>query len=145
RAGRPHRARPRLERAGPGAATQPPIRGGPRARSAAARKVTAVSCGLHFPRKRSGLTETAAHPNGQIGGKRQRCVPCARVQAVTIADGNIEVTERPDPEPGKGEILVSVGAAGLNGADMIQRKGHYPAPPGSPSDIPGLEPAGVVV
>ena len=67
------------------------------------------------------------------------------MQAVTIADGNIEVTERPDPEPGKGEILVSVRAAGLNGADMIQRKGHYPAPPGSPADIPGLELAGVVV
>ena len=67
------------------------------------------------------------------------------MQAVTIADGNIEVTERPDPEPGKGEILVSVRAAGLNGADMMQRKGHYPAPPGSPADIPGLELAGEVV
>ena len=52
--------------------------------------------------------------------------------------------ERPDPEPGKGELLVRVRAAGLNGADMLQRKGAYPAPPGSPADIPGLELAGEV-
>jgi NADPH2:quinone reductase len=55
------------------------------------------------------------------------------------------VEERPDPEPGKGELLVRVRAAGLNGADMLQRRGAYPAPPGSPEDIPGLELAGEVV
>ena len=54
------------------------------------------------------------------------------------------VDERPDPEPGKGELLVRVRAAGLNGADMLQRRGAYPAPPGSPPDIPGLELAGQV-
>ena len=54
------------------------------------------------------------------------------------------VEERPDPEPGKGELLVRVRAAGLNGADMLQRRGAYPAPPGSPPDIPGLELAGEV-
>jgi putative PIG3 family NAD(P)H quinone oxidoreductase len=53
--------------------------------------------------------------------------------------------EHPDPEPGSGELLVKVRAAGLNGADMLQRKGAYPAPPGSPQDIPGLELAGEVV
>ena len=47
--------------------------------------------------------------------------------------------------PGKGELLVRVKAAGLNGADLLQRKGAYPAPPGSPPDIPGLELAGEVV
>ena len=52
--------------------------------------------------------------------------------------------ERPDPDPGKGELLVRVRAAGLNGADMLQRRGMYPAPPGSPADIPGLELAGEV-
>ena len=52
--------------------------------------------------------------------------------------------ERPDPQPGKGELLVRVRAAGLNGADMLQRRGAYPAPPGSPPDIPGLELAGEV-
>jgi NADPH:quinone reductase len=66
------------------------------------------------------------------------------VRAVTIKDGSLVVEERPDPEPGKGELLVRVRAAGLNGADMLQRRGGYPAPPGSPSDIPGLELAGEV-
>ena len=42
-------------------------------------------------------------------------------------------------------MLVRVRAAGLNGADILQRKGGYPAPPGSPPDIPGLELAGEVV
>jgi NADPH:quinone reductase len=64
--------------------------------------------------------------------------------AVTIADGRLVVAERPDPEPGRGELLVRVAAAGLNGADLHQLKGHYPAPPGSPADIPGLELAGEV-
>jgi putative PIG3 family NAD(P)H quinone oxidoreductase len=66
------------------------------------------------------------------------------VLAATIRDGSVVVEEHPDPEPGAGEILVRVRAAGLNGADMLQRKGAYPAPPGSPQDIPGLELAGEV-
>jgi NADPH2:quinone reductase len=67
------------------------------------------------------------------------------VRAVTIKDGSLVVEERPDPEPGKGEVLVRVRAAGLNGADMLQRRGAYPAPPDSPPDIPGMELAGEVV
>jgi NADPH2:quinone reductase len=66
------------------------------------------------------------------------------VRAVTIQDGQLVVEERPDPEPGLGEVLVRVRGAGLNGADMLQRRGAYPAPPGSPPDIPGLELAGEV-
>ena len=66
------------------------------------------------------------------------------MRAVTIKDGSLVVEERPDPEPGKGELLVRVRAAGLNGADMLQRRGAYPAPPGSPPDIPGMELAGEV-
>ena len=62
-----------------------------------------------------------------------------------IAHGELRVEERPDPEPGVGEVLVRVRGAGLNGADMLQRKGGYPAPPGSPQDIPGLELAGEVL
>jgi len=67
------------------------------------------------------------------------------MRAVTIRDQQILVEEHPDPEPGAGEVLVRVRAAGLNGADVMQRKGRYPAPPGSPEDIPGLELAGEVV
>jgi putative PIG3 family NAD(P)H quinone oxidoreductase len=66
------------------------------------------------------------------------------MRAATIRDGEVLVEEHPDPEPGQGEVLVRVRAAGLNGADMHQRKGGYPAPPGSPPDIPGLELAGEV-
>jgi NADPH:quinone reductase-like Zn-dependent oxidoreductase len=47
--------------------------------------------------------------------------------------------------PAKGELLVAVRAAGLNGADMLQRQGLYPAPPGWPRDVPGLELAGEVI
>src|SRR5262249_31407759 len=51
--------------------------------------------------------------------------------------------ERPMPQPGEGEILVRVVAAGVNRPDVAQRKGLYPPPPGV-TDIPGLEIAGVV-
>jgi NADPH:quinone reductase len=67
------------------------------------------------------------------------------VRAVTIQDNQIVVDERTDPEPGSGEVLVRVRAAGLNGADQHQLRGGYPAPPGSPPDIPGLELAGEVI
>jgi NADPH2:quinone reductase len=66
------------------------------------------------------------------------------VRAVTIREGNLVVEDHPDPEPGRNELLVRVRAAGVNGADMLQRRGAYPAPPGSPQDIPGLELAGEV-
>ena len=67
------------------------------------------------------------------------------MRAATIHDGEVVVAEHPDPEPGTSEVLVRVRAAGLNGADMLQRRGRYPAPAGSPQDIPGLELAGEVV
>jgi putative PIG3 family NAD(P)H quinone oxidoreductase len=65
--------------------------------------------------------------------------------AVTIRDKQLSVEEHPDPSPGAGEVVVRVRAAGVNGADMMQRRGLYPAPPGAPQDIPGLELAGEVV
>jgi NADPH:quinone reductase-like Zn-dependent oxidoreductase len=67
------------------------------------------------------------------------------MRAVTIVDGQLEWNEHPDPQPGGSELLVAVRAAGLNGGDMMQRRGLYPAPPGAPGDIPGLELAGEVV
>jgi putative PIG3 family NAD(P)H quinone oxidoreductase len=66
------------------------------------------------------------------------------MRAATVRDGEILVEEHPDPVPGRDEVLVRVRGAGINGADILQRAGGYPAPPGSPPDIPGLELAGVV-
>ena len=54
------------------------------------------------------------------------------------------LTERPVPQPGAGEVLIRVAAAGVNRPDVLQRKGGYPPPPGAPS-IPGLEVAGEIV
>jgi NADPH2:quinone reductase len=56
----------------------------------------------------------------------------------------LQLAERPLPEPGPGEIRVRVRASALNRADLLQRRGLYPAPPGAPQDIPGLEYAGEV-
>jgi NADPH2:quinone reductase len=71
-----------------------------------------------------------------------------RMRAVEI-DGYggpevLKVAMRPVPEPGPGEVLVEVAAAGVNRPDVAQRRGNYPVPPGA-SDIPGLEVAGRVV
>jgi NADPH2:quinone reductase len=67
------------------------------------------------------------------------------MRAVTIRDKELSVEDHPDPEPGAGEVLVRVRTAGINGADMLQRRGMYPAPKGAPQDIPGLELAGEVI
>ena len=73
--------------------------------------------------------------------------PPATMTAIEIAGpGGPEVlkpAERPVPEPGLGELLVRVAAAGVNRPDLMQRQGAYPPPPGAP-DIPGLEIAGTV-
>jgi putative PIG3 family NAD(P)H quinone oxidoreductase len=67
------------------------------------------------------------------------------MRALVIRDDHsLRVEEREDPQPGGGQVLVRVRAAGINGADMHQRLGRYPAPSGSPQDIPGLELAGEV-
>ncbi len=70
------------------------------------------------------------------------------MQAIEIREyGGPDVlceTERPDPVPATGEILIRVAAAGVNRPDVFQRTGNYPVPPGA-SDLPGLEVAGVVV
>src|SRR5699024_4943242 len=56
----------------------------------------------------------------------------------------LKPVERPLPEPGVGEVLIKVAAAGVNRPDVFQRKGFYPAPPGA-SDLPGLEVAGEII
>ena len=67
------------------------------------------------------------------------------MRAVTIREQEIVIEEHPDPVPGTGQVLVGVRGAGLNGADMMQRRGLYPPPPGWPKDIPGMELAGEVL
>lgn len=56
----------------------------------------------------------------------------------------LELREVARPQPGPGEALVRVASSGLNRADLLQRRGRYPVPPGYPQDIPGLELAGTV-
>ncbi|MGH7543160.1 MAG: NAD(P)H-quinone oxidoreductase [Gemmatimonadota bacterium] len=56
----------------------------------------------------------------------------------------LRMGEVPRPEPGPAEVLVRVRAAGVNRAEILQRRGHYPALPGWPADVPGLEFAGRV-
>ncbi len=56
----------------------------------------------------------------------------------------LRLVDRPTPAPGPDEVLIRVAAAGVNRADLLQRQGHYPPPPGA-SDLPGLEVAGTVV
>ena len=56
----------------------------------------------------------------------------------------LQLQDRPTPEPSRGEVRVRVRATAVNRADLLQRAGAYPAPAGSPADIPGLEVAGEV-
>jgi putative PIG3 family NAD(P)H quinone oxidoreductase len=71
-----------------------------------------------------------------------------RAKAVRIREAGgpevLELGEIDVRDPGPSEILVSIAAAGLNRADTLQRRGFYPAPPGAPDDVPGLEYAGTV-
>jgi NADPH:quinone reductase len=69
---------------------------------------------------------------------------CWLVRAITILGGRLEVADRPVPEAAPDGVVVRVHGAGLNRADLLQRAGRYPAPPGVPADIPGMEFAGIV-
>jgi NADPH2:quinone reductase len=57
----------------------------------------------------------------------------------------VAVEERPDPSPGRFEVLIAPTHSGLNPADVLQREGKHPPPPGWPRDVPGLEVAGSIV
>src|SRR5205823_9685007 len=71
-----------------------------------------------------------------------------RMRAVRIVshegEGRLEVCEVERPAAHADRVRVRVRAAGLNRADLLQKRGRYPAPPGAPADIPGLEFAGEV-
>ena len=70
------------------------------------------------------------------------------MRAVVTADHGgpevLQLREVPRPEPGTGQVRVKVATSGVNRADIFQRKGLYPPPPGCPPDIPGLEYSGTV-
>lgn len=72
----------------------------------------------------------------------------ATMQAIAIREPGgpdvLELVQQPVPTPGAGEVLIRVAASGVNRPDVVQRKGHYPAPPGA-SPLPGLEVAGTIV
>ncbi|MBU2663454.1 NAD(P)H-quinone oxidoreductase [Actinoplanes bogorensis] len=65
------------------------------------------------------------------------------MRAIVIEDKHLVLREVPDPEAGDGEVVIDVTAAGVNRADVSQRQGFYPPPPGA-SPYPGLECAGVI-
>jgi NADPH:quinone reductase-like Zn-dependent oxidoreductase len=66
------------------------------------------------------------------------------MRAVVIHDGLLQIEERDALRPHAHDVVIAVRAAGINGADLLQRQGYYPAPPGWPSDVPGIEMAGIV-
>src|SRR5215204_1593415 len=70
-----------------------------------------------------------------------------RMRAVTVTEpggpGVLTISELPDPEPGPGEVLIDVAATAVNRADLLQRQGFYPPPPGA-SGVIGLECSGTV-
>jgi len=67
------------------------------------------------------------------------------MQAVVIDQGSLRLEERATPVPASREVLVATDFAGINAADLLQRRGAYPAPPGWPVDVPGMEFSGRVV
>lgn len=68
-----------------------------------------------------------------------------KVWSIDAASKSIRLDERPSLKPGPEELRIRVHASALNRADLLQLKGHYPAPPGVPPDVPGLEYAGEVL
>lgn len=80
--------------------------------------------------------------DGQIGA-----LP-ASMRAIAIRQPGgpdvLEMSRQPLPQPGSGDVLIRVAASGVNRPDVVQRKGHYPPPPGA-SPLPGLEVSGTIV
>lgn len=67
------------------------------------------------------------------------------MRAIVLDGENLRLDERPDPVPGSQEVVVAQPYAALNPADLAQRAGRYPPPPGAPQDVPGMEVCGAVV
>jgi putative PIG3 family NAD(P)H quinone oxidoreductase len=82
-----------------------------------------------------------------VGKINVTSLPASMTAIAISAPGGPEVLvpeQRPVPQPGPGEVLIRVAAAGVNRPDVLQRMGFYPPPPGA-SDLPGLEIAGTIV
>jgi putative PIG3 family NAD(P)H quinone oxidoreductase len=94
-------------------------------------------------------TSACKFPGAGHLSARRRCRDCYNdsVRAITITSPGgpdvLSLAEVPDPVPGAGEILIDIVAAGVNRADLLQRQGFYPPPPGAPP-YPGLECSGRV-
>src|SRR5688500_8934417 len=104
----------------------------------------------HCQRPSSRCGNRARSSSSSLGPRRRRTWHPAedtmRAVVITHAGGPeaLAIRDVELPQPGPGEILVRVRATALNRADVLQREGRYPAPPGAPPDIPGLEFAGEV-
>lgn len=100
------------------------------------------------PATGSGTSRPAPSPGGGPvrgpGGLSLAAMRALMIQPGNDSRGTLAVVEVPRPVPGPDDVLVRVHGAGINRADLLQLAGHYPAPPGVPPDIPGLEFAGVV-
>jgi NADPH2:quinone reductase len=79
-------------------------------------------------------------PLGLIHSRDMRAIVIAKPGGPEV----LELREVPTPAPSRGEVRVRIRATAVNRADLLQRLGVYPAPPGAPPDIPGLEIAGEV-
>lgn len=67
------------------------------------------------------------------------------MKVAALREHELVLEERENSVPGPYDVLVEVRAAGINAADLLQRRGFYPAPAGWPADVPGMELAGLVV
>ena len=90
---------------------------------------------LYFVRRRGARARAS-----RVYSRQMRAVVISKPGGPDV----LEVQQVEKPRPGPGEVLVRVRASALNRADVLQRQGRYPAPPGAPQNIPGLEFAGEV-
>ena len=96
------------------------------------------------PRRLGPLRPDPMARSGRRAGGLRTAVYGGTMYATTLVDGALEWREHPDPVPGAGQVVVSVAAAGINAADLLQRRGSIPRPRAHPPDIPGMEFAGEV-
>lgn len=99
--------------------------------------------GLHASVARGGASPITEMNQATTSGALPRTM---RAVVITAPGGPdvLRIEQRPLPVPGSGEVLIHVHGSAMNRADVLQRQGRYPPPPGAPVDVPGMELAGVV-